>query len=806
MYFRNDTDNKLIEIHTESADPVSQVKVTDAAGTSFELTILRSESRQDGTVLLADASQLKLWTPDHPVLYTIYVGKQSCRFGFSSFKAESNKTVLLNGKPIYLRGYIRGIVAHEHPNMTGGSLKDAALKNIRQAKKYGFNLVRFHSTIPTPEFVEAADEEGLLIHMEIGFAYEYNSQGKKENLSLSNAKWNETLLKYRNNPSVAIFCIGNEMHNSGHFPAVRALYEEGRKLAPGKLIMDNSGWGEFDRTTSDIFAQHIAYFFPYKHHAEMFKKEDPWLMNGSATDAEMDVELHQNMKGMVHRSAVPVRPVIAHEACHYIDVPDYEEMNRKFDQFCSQVGSGYLTENAISKPRYLTELPELIRRKGLQHKLPDYMAASQQFKMFALKTYWEKCRLAPLCGLEMLQFADCLKYENKNGIVDCFDDDKYIPAEWMRKFNSDAVLLAEMEDAVFFYGDEIRGDLYISDFLPEPEINDGALTLTLIRDDGKKTVLYSGKNFIVPGGLQKLMNFSFAVDEEETAHQYTLAAEFSFSGNILRNEWDLWIYPHRKSSPVSATCRLMTPEMKACMKGKITESENEKTVITDTLDDAVFTDLEQGKTVYLFYHRDRKTNTCYWPGALERFKPCIWDRGSNLGGIIYPESLQKHLASGRYFDQKMQPLLEEGYKISLDDFPVAVNEIICGVDKPVRDRMKGLLHGVKNFIDEDTLRNFSHLFSVKVGNGLLIVCSFNMDEYTSPVTENFTDWLLHATDELKTECSISPDELKKYLITQTQAGIRQEDVMNHFWEIDNKLVEDTLFWEEAKVDLSKCKD
>ena len=33
----------------------------------------------------------------------------------------------------------------------------------------------------------------------------------------------------------------------------------------------------------------------------------------------------------------------------------------------------------------------------------------------------------------------------------------------------------------------------------------------------------------------------------------------------------------------------------------------------------------------------------------------------------------------------------------------------------------------------------------------------------------------------------------------------KEDVMNHFWEIDNKLVEDTLFWEEVKVDLSKLK-
>ena len=30
--------------------------------------------------------------------------------------------------------------------------------------------------------------------------------------------------------------------------------------------------------------------------------------------------------------------------------------------------------------------------------------------------------------------------------------------------------------------------------------------------------------------------------------------------------------------------------------------------------------------------------------------------------------------------------------------------------------------------------------------------------------------------------------------------------MNHFWEIDNKAVEDTLFWEEAGIDLSKLKE
>ena len=39
----------------------------------------------------------------------------------------------------------------------------------------------------------------------------------------------------------------------------------------------------------------------------------------------------------------------------------------------------------------------------------------------------------------------------------------------------------------------------------------------------------------------------------------------------------------------------------------------------------------------------------------------------------------------------------------------------------------------------------------------------------------------------------------------TAAENKPEDVMTFFWEIDNKPVEDTLFREEAQVDLSKLK-
>ena len=57
---------------------------------------------------------------------------------------------------------------------------------------------------------------------------------------------------------------------------------------------------------------------------------------------------------------------------------------------------------------------------------------------------------------------------------------------------------------------------------------------------------------------------------------------------------------------------------------------------------------------------------------------------------------------------------------------------------------------------------------------------------------------------------LDPDKLLDAI--RTRRSIRHftkepvpEDVMNHFWELDDKPVEDTLFWEACNVDLRKIK-
>ncbi|MBQ3529318.1 MAG: hypothetical protein IJA47_02360 [Oscillospiraceae bacterium] len=791
MYIYSNTSANLLFV--VSKQPLDSYKVLDKDGNSLSCPKLSCIECEEGYRTTLDASALAMWTLDCPTLYTFETEGESVRFGHTSVRTMQDKMVLFNDAPIYLRGFIRGIVAHDHPNMTGLSDYEAAVKNIKQAKKYGFNLVRFHSTVPSEDFMRAADELGMLVHLEIGFLYERDSKGNKINFTVDNEKWLGTIDKYRNCPSLAIICIGNEMHNSGRYPEVRRLYNQAKTLAPTKLVLDNSGWGEYDRTTSDVFSQHIAYFFPFKSHKDMFKTDVCWHFNGSAYEVPMTAETATatgNVK--IRREATPLRPVLAHEAMHYIDIPDYQAMNDKFDAFAEKVGPEYLEKHSIKKPAYLTEMPKLIERKGLTDRLEDYQLGSRAWKNMAMKIYMEEMRLSKLCGFEMLQFSDCLKYENKNGIVDFFDDDKFIDSKWFRQMNDDLVLLADLSDEIAYDNSSITASLYASDFLAQPEIR-GDYKLWL--DD---ELVFDGKDYMLAGGLQKLATVEVSVAPNDKAQMRNLRAEF-VSGDIrVENQWKLWFYPTQQAESVP-TMRLQDGALKTWLEQGKNSSE---LVVTDTLDEAVFSDLDAGKTVVLFYEYDAKRNTWQMPGALERFKPCIWDRGSNLGGIISSEKLQKVLGSNRYFDMNLQPLLEAGTKVNLDSCPFAVTELFSGIDKPVRDRMKGLKQGIKHFIDEDTLRKFSHLFSVQVGNGTLIVCTLNVSNPESPVVANLLSALVNTPEMFKPGCKIEASQLRQWLETTMANGLRREDTMNHFWELDDRIVEDTLFWEEVNANLA----
>ena len=133
VYIRCKVESGLVIL--ESDEKLTEPKIVTLTGADTDcrqLDCIRKDGRYHITF---EASSLEKWSPDTPVLYQLKAGSLTERFGFCELKTFSNTDVLLNGERCYLRGYIRGIVAHEHPNMTGATLKDAAVKNNRQAKK-----------------------------------------------------------------------------------------------------------------------------------------------------------------------------------------------------------------------------------------------------------------------------------------------------------------------------------------------------------------------------------------------------------------------------------------------------------------------------------------------------------------------------------------------------------------------------------------------------------------------------------------------------------------------------------------------
>lgn len=780
MYIHSNISANLLYVETDSQPQVC--RVADLAGGDVDCPVLGTRQEGDRFVTILDASRLEKWSVDSPKLYTLTCDGETEQFGHTAIRTFENKAVLLNEKPIYLRGYIRGIIAHDHPNMTGKSDHEAARKNILQAKKYGFNLVRFHTTIPSDDFVRAADELGMLIHLEIGFTYEMRTDddGKryKHVTSFGENLWEETILRLRNHPSVAMFCIGNEMHRSGRFPEVHEMIRQGRELAPTKLILDNCGWGEFDRNSSDLFIQHMGYFLPYAHHDDMFVCDELWRYDGSMYKVPMRlISQTEIAETDIYRQAVPVKPGLSHEAMHYIDIPDYAALEKKFDDFCTEVGEEYLEKHGIKKPKYFAGLRDLIAQRGIEEIMPEYIKASQEMKKTCMKIFLEKLRLSPLCGHEMLQLSDCFKYENKNGILDFFDDDKYFDPQWMRRINDDLVLLATFEKERLYEDEPIVTELYASDFLPEAQI-DGTLEVTL---DGER--IYAGEHFQLAGGLQKLASLTIKPKKATGKTRVsTLAVRFVSGEREVANSWKLWIYPRVAEKPAPAGV-----------------------TVTNALDDAVFEKLAKGETVVLNYSYMAERNKWNVLSAIERFKPCIWDRGSNLGGIIQNADVQAVLGDDRYFDRNMQPLLDLGSKVNLDNWPCKVRTHIIGVDKPVRDRYRVQRDGVKGFVPEDTLRSFSHLFSFKVGDGDLIVSTMNVENKENPVVANYLSYIVENAESLKADCGISAEDFKAWLEAENSKEFRPEDTMNKMWTDDKIPVEKVLFWEDLNMNLAAIK-
>ena len=87
----------------------------------------------------------------------------------------------------------------------------------------------------------------------------------------------------------------------------------------------------------------------------MFSTDFCWREDGSAYNVPMKLETKAEIADTeIYRNATPLKPTMSHEAMHYVDIVDYEALEKKFDAFCEKVGPEYLEKYGIKKPKYLS--------------------------------------------------------------------------------------------------------------------------------------------------------------------------------------------------------------------------------------------------------------------------------------------------------------------------------------------------------------------------------------------------------------------------------------------------------------------
>lgn len=163
----------------------------------------------------------QLWSPESPSLYTLklsvfdgdeLVDSKDVRFGIRSIRYIPEKGFFLNGNPTKFKG----VCNHHDLGPLGAAVNRSALRHqLEMLKEMGCNAIRTSHNMPAPELVELCDEMGFMMMVEPFDDWSFRPKCKNGYGSYFN-EWAERdmvnmLRHYRNNPSVVMWSIGNEV-------------------------------------------------------------------------------------------------------------------------------------------------------------------------------------------------------------------------------------------------------------------------------------------------------------------------------------------------------------------------------------------------------------------------------------------------------------------------------------------------------------------------------------------------------------------------------------------------------------------
>jgi len=484
--------------------------------------ILRSGKCVDSVTFETDG--LELWSPENPKLYTLKISDGKCEltrtFGVRRLLAEGVH-LKLNGTPYFLRGVCEHCYFPEtiHPNHDITYYRSI----IKTLKKLGFNFIRFHTYIPEEEYMQAADELGMLLHVECP-----NNTTVEE--------WKEIVNFCRKHTSVVIYCCGNEL-----------LIDEpfiGYLHSCADIVHKNT-----DALFSPLSAlRGLEYHFPEPEQKAMLKSEpfehDPNRIEKVGKFSDMYssyangylsyFSTDANPEELDKWSDVYKKPRVSHEIC--ID-GTYTDLSLK-DRY---------KDTRVGKTDMFTSIEHHLEDKGILKKAPLYFKNSSEWQRRVGKYCFESARrMNNLAGFDFLGPIDTHwhTFGYDVGMMNEFYELK--PGETVRNvlmYNSPTVLLNDLNRKVNFSSSEtLSCGIYTSHYGAD-SLKDSVLTIRLFLDGkvvDRKTIKICE---IENGKVSELYDYSVILPIVEKPCEMTLSATLDGGDTFAENQWELYLFP-----------------------------------------------------------------------------------------------------------------------------------------------------------------------------------------------------------------------------------------------------------------------
>lgn len=220
---------------------------------SGDLPVTAAKARADssGRASFLFPVKLDLWSSDHPKLYEVRISAEGDRLtdqiGFRTVRTQGTE-ILLNGKPIFLRG----ISLHEEaPFRSARAFSEEDDRTLLTwAKELGANFVRLTHYPHNEDMIRLADRMGIMVWEEVPVYWELDlaSPAVVEN---AKTQLHAAIQRDQNRAAILFWSIANETPiNPARNAALRSLAEYARSLDSTRLIAAASDkWQRVDRDT-----------------------------------------------------------------------------------------------------------------------------------------------------------------------------------------------------------------------------------------------------------------------------------------------------------------------------------------------------------------------------------------------------------------------------------------------------------------------------------------------------------------------------------------------------------------------------